>query len=205
MFTCRPSFGADATALFNHLTGFSLPPQYDKLVVAPEHLKRFFLNRISHEIQNSQNGLPCGISFKVNALLDGDIIRKLYEASEAGVGVKLLVRGICSLVPGVGGVSGNIHVRSIVGRFLEHSRIFIFENAGDPLVYLGSADLMPRNLERRVEVVFPVEDAALKNRLRETMELMWRDNAGAWEMLRDGEYRRAEQKGESINAQEVLL
>ncbi|MCL2760175.1 MAG: polyphosphate kinase 1 [Desulfuromonadales bacterium] len=205
MFTCRPAFGADASALFNHLTGFSMPPQYNKLVVAPEHMKKFFLDRIEQEIQNARSGLPCGISFKNNSLLDSHIIHKLYEASEAGVNVQLLIRGICSLMPGVEGISENIRVRSIVGRFLEHSRIFVFENAGDPQVFLGSADLMPRNLDRRVEVVFPVEDPMLKNRLYKVLKLMWHDNVCAWELGADSEYRRVEKSGKPINSQLKLL
>ncbi len=205
MFTCRPAFGADASALFNHLTGFSMPPQYHKLVLAPEHLKRFFLHRIDVEIQNARNGLPSGIRIKVNSLLDSDIIRKLYQASQAGVKTALLVRGICGLLPGVPEVSENIRVRSIVGRLLEHSRMFVFDNAGDPLVYLGSADLMPRNLARRVELIFPVEDPALKNRLRDTLELMWRDNVCAWELGDDSNYLRVERTGELVDSQDFLL
>jgi len=210
MFTCRPSFGADASALFNNLTGFSMAPLYSRFVVAPEHMKKFFIDRIGQEIENAANGLPGAISIKANSLLEGDVVRKLYEASEAGVKINLLIRGICSLLP----INENIRVRSIVGRFLEHSRIFVFENAGDPLVYLGSADLMPRNLDRRVEVVFPVEDILLKIRLRRELELMWLDNVCAWELTaEDGayngapayKYQRVDQTGEQINSQEELI
>ncbi|MDR1737033.1 MAG: polyphosphate kinase 1 [Oscillospiraceae bacterium] len=204
MFTCRPAFGADASALFNHLTGFSQPPEYRKLVVAPEHLKRFFLHRIDVEIQNARSGLPSGISVKINSLLDSDVILRLYEASQAGVEIKLLVRGICGLLPGVQGVSGNIRVRSIVGRLLEHSRIFVFTNAGEPLVYLGSADLMPRNLVRRVELLFPAEDAGIKSRLRGILDLMWRDNVCAWEMSNDGTYRRVAASADTLDSQLAL-
>jgi polyphosphate kinase len=204
MFTCRSAFGADASALFNHLTGFSTPPKYNKLVVAPQHMKKFFIKRIEHEILNAKSGLPCGISVKVNSVLDSKIVSKLYEASQAGVPVKLLVRGICAVLPQVPGVSENIRVRSIVGQFLEHSRIFIFENAGEPLIYLGSADLMPRNLERRVEVIFPVEDIILKNRLTEVLDLMWRDNVLAWELSADYIYRRVEKTGNAVNSQEEI-
>ena len=205
IFTCRPAFGVDASALFNHLTGYSEPPAYNKFVVAPLHLKDFFLSRIQQEIDNAKKGLPSGISFKVNSLLDSQITLKLYEASEAGVKVKLLVRGICSLLPGVEGVSENIFVRSIVGRFLEHSRIFLFENAGEPVIYLGSADLMPRNLERRVEVVFPIEDQLLKNRLCDALDLMWSDNVCAWELAPDSVYRRLEQVGQAVDSQSEFL
>ena len=204
MFTCRTSFGIDASALFNHLTGFSTPPQYNKLVVAPEHLKRFLLDKLDSEIQNAVGGLPSGIEIQANSLLDSDVIRKMYEASQAGVEIKLLIRGICGLLPGVEGISDNIRVRSIVGRFLEHSRIFIFRNAGDHLVYMGSSDLMPRNLVRRVELLFPVEDKALISRICEKFALMWSDNVCAWELSPDGEYRRVETDGDAVNAQEAF-
>ncbi|MDR1674340.1 MAG: polyphosphate kinase 1 [Oscillospiraceae bacterium] len=218
MFTCRNEFGEDASALFNHLTGYSIPPKYNKFAVAPEHLKPFFIEKIDNEIRNAKNGLPSGITFKVNSLLGSVIVRKLYEASQAGVKINLLVRGICSLVPGIKGISENITVRSIVGRFLEHSRIFIFENANaaDPdaadseepgstsVVYMGSADLMPRNLDRRVELVFPVEEPILKNRIKEIMDLMWSDNVCSWEMNSFGQYSPAIQTGTRINAQEQL-
>jgi polyphosphate kinase len=204
MFTCRPAFGADASALFNHLTGFSKPPEYHKLVVAPENMKQFFLDKINQEIENAQKQLPCGISLKANSLLDGQIVRRLYEASGAGVPIRLLVRGICSLLPGQKGLSDNIRVRSVLGQLLEHSRVYIFENAGAPLVYMGSADLMPRNLDRRVELLFPVEDPALIQRLQEMLRLMWRDNVGAWELGPDGLYRRVKVKGKALNSQQEL-
>jgi len=205
IFTCDPEFGEDASALFNHLTGFSVPPDYNKLIVAPEHLKTFFLDQIEQEIRNAKSGLPSGISLKANSLLDSKIVQKLYEASGAGVEVKLLIRGICSLLPGVKGISENIRVRSIVGRFLEHSRIFSFINAGNPQIYMGSADLMPRNLDRRVELLFPVEDQTLKNRLGEALDLMWRDNVCAWELAPDYKYYRVEKHGEDIDSQYELL
>jgi polyphosphate kinase len=205
LFTCRPAFGADASALFNHLTGFSAPPNYSKLIVAPEHLKSFVLEMLDHEISNAAKGHPCGVSVKVNSLSDADVMEKFFEASRAGVPIKLLVRGICGLTPGVAGFSENIRVRSIVGKFLEHSRVFVFENAGEPLVYLGSADLMPRNLERRVEVVFPVEDAAIKSRITGVLDLMWKDNTNAWEPGSDGEYKRVRKRGKPINSQLELL
>ncbi|MCL2754177.1 MAG: polyphosphate kinase 1 [Oscillospiraceae bacterium] len=207
IFTCRPAFGTDASALFNHLTGFSMPPHYNKLVVAPKHLKQFFIDGIEQEIRNAKNGLPCGINFKTNSLLETDVIVKLYEASQAGVPVKLLVRGICGLVPGVKNVSENIRVRSVVGTFLEHSRIYVFENAGEPLLYMGSADLMPRNLLSRVEVVFPVEDPQIKTRAVDILDLMWLDNTNAWEMDSSGEYSRVKKaaKDKKVNSQLTLL
>ncbi|MCL2853224.1 MAG: polyphosphate kinase 1 [Defluviitaleaceae bacterium] len=205
MFTCRPAFGADASALFNHLTGFSNPPEYNKLIVAPKKMKQFFLDKIEDEIQNAKKKLPCGISIKINSILDGTVVRKLYEASSAGVPVSLMVRGICSLVPGVEGCSENIRVHSVLGQLLEHSRIYVFENAGDPQFYLSSADLMPRNLDRRVEVAFPVEEPLLKSRLRKILDTMWRDSSGSWRLGPDGEYRRVEAKGgRVINSQREL-
>ncbi|MCL2033764.1 MAG: polyphosphate kinase 1 [Oscillospiraceae bacterium] len=204
MFTCRAMFGADASALFNHLTGFSRPPEYNKLIVAPENMKRFFLNKIDGEIKNAKKNLPSGISFKANSLLDYTVAQKLYEASKAGVPVKLLIRGICSLLPGVKGYSENIRVRSILGQFLEHSRIYAFENAGEPQVYLGSADLMPRNLDRRVEQLFPVDEPDLRERVLGILDLAWRDNVGAWELGPDSIYRKVEQKGARICSQREL-
>lgn len=204
MFTCRNTFGADASALFNHLTGFSRSQDYHKLVVAPTNMRKFFLDQIDREIQNQQKGLPSGISVKVNSLLDPTIISKLYEASEAGVSVSLVVRGICSLIPGVEGYSENIKVRSVVGQLLEHSRIFIFENGGDPLYYLGSADLMQRNLDRRVELLFPVDEPLLKERLKETMDLIWEDNTNAWEQNSEAVYLQVPQVGRKICAQNTL-
>ncbi|MCL2538799.1 MAG: polyphosphate kinase 1 [Oscillospiraceae bacterium] len=205
VFTCRPAFCADASALFNHLTGYSVPPAYNKFIVAPGHLRDFFLDRIQREIDNTKDGLPCGIYLKTNSLLDAQIINKLYEASQSGVRIKLLVRGICSLLPGIPEMSENLVVRSFGGRFLEHSRIFSFENAGEPVVYLSSADLMPRNLDRRVEVVFPIEDPELKNRLRDAFDLMWSDNVCAWELGSDSVYRRVETGDTAVNSQSELL
>ncbi len=204
MFTCRAAFGADASALFNHLTGYSKAPEYSKLVTAPENMKPFFLRMIDAEIANARRNLVCGIAIKVNSLLDEPIINKLYEASNAGVPVRLIIRGICALIPGVPGYSENIRVRSIVGQLLEHSRIYAFENGGDPKVYAGSADLMPRNLDRRVELIFPVEDPALRQRMLDIMELMWSDNVNAREQDAQGEYIAVEAEGAVVNAQREL-
>lgn len=204
MFTCKSTYGADASALFNHLTGFSNQPEYNKIIVAPKGMKKFFIDKINSEIQYAKQNLPCGISIKANSLLDGQIVRKLYEASKAGVPIKLLIRGICSLLPGVKEVSENIQVRSIVGQLLEHSRIFVFENAGDPQIYMGSADLMPRNLDRRVEVIFPVEEPLLKIHLLNILDMMWQDNTNAWEFYNDGIYRQVKKKGKPFNSQRKL-
>lgn len=204
MFTCRTTFGADASSLFNHLTGFSRIVDYHRLVAAPEGMRSFLLQRIDREIANAGRGEPSGIYIKINSLLDGQMIRKLYEASNAGVPVRLLVRGICCLVPGVEGYSENIQVHSIVGQMLEHSRIFRFENGGDPLYYMGSADLMPRNLDRRVELLFPVEEPVLKERLNGELELLWEDNTNTRVQGPDKVYRPVERTGKRHTAQVEL-
>ena len=195
MFTCREPFGADASNLFNVLTGYSRPPEYNDFVVAPHGMRDFFESMIRMETQNARQGLPSGITVKINSLVDPAIIALLYEASGAGVPVKLIVRGICCLIPGLPGVSENIEVISIVGQLLEHSRIFLFANAGNPKVYLGSADWMPRNLDRRVELVFPVEDPDLKQRMFDTLDLMLRDNSNARKMLPGREYVHVDRRG----------
>ena len=157
MLTCDVDIGADCTDLFNYLTGYSAKTSYRKLLVAPVTLRERMRKMIEREIEHQQNGRGGHLIFKMNALVDKKMIQLLYKASQAGVKVDLLVRGICCLRPGVPGASENIRVTSIVGRFLEHSRIFYFRNGGQEEVYLGSADLMPRNLNRRVEVDFPVQ------------------------------------------------
>ena len=195
LFTCKEPFGADASDLFNVLTGYSGPPEYNVFVVAPHGMREFFEYKIRCETQNARQGLPSGITVKVNSLVDPAVIALLYGASSAGVRVRLIVRGICCLIPGLPGVSENIEVTSIVGQLLEHSRIFRFENGGNPQVYLGSADWMPRNLDRRVELVFPVEDAELKQRLFATLDLLLRDTVNARRMLPTKEYVHADGRG----------
>jgi len=175
MFTCDEKFGEDATSLFNVITGYSKPPVYHKMKVAPTGLRTFFVEMIEHEIENAEAGLPSGITAKVNSLVDPEIIRMLYRASQAGVKITLIVRGICCLVPGIKGISENIQVRSIVGQLLEHSRIFIFENGGIKKIYMGSADWMQRNLDKRVELVFPIEDPELIDRAFGIMNRMLKD------------------------------
>jgi polyphosphate kinase len=205
MFTCREPLGVDASNLFNVLTGYSRPPEYNGFVVAPHDMRNFFETMIRYEIQNAKQGLPSGITAKINSLVDPSIIALLYEASGAGVPVRLVVRGICCLVPGLPGVSENIEVISIVGQLLEHSRIFVFCNAGSPKVYLGSADWMPRNLDRRVELVFPVDDPDLRQRLFDTLDLMFRDNVNARRMLPTKAYVHVDRKGTpSCNSQTEL-
>jgi len=164
--TTRPELTSEVAALFNAMTGMSPEPEFNKLLVAPFNLRKRFIKMIRREAGNAQAGKPCGIYAKMNSLVDEEIIRELYRASQAGVPIELLVRGICCLRPGLEGVSENIVVRSIVDRFLEHSRLFVFENGGNRLFFMGSADWMTRNLDRRVEVIFPVEEPELKKRLQ---------------------------------------
>ncbi len=198
LFTCKEPFGVDASNLFNVLTGYSRPPEYNTFVVAPHGMREFFEYMIRRETQNARQGLPSGITVKVNSLVDPAMISLLYEASGAGVPIRLIVRGICCLIPGLPGVSENIEVVSIVGQLLEHSRIFRFENAGSPKIYLGSADWMPRNLDRRVELVFPVEDPDLKQRLFDTLDLLLRDNINARRMLATKEYVHIDRRGKPL-------
>ncbi len=189
-FTCDPDIGADATDLFNYLTGYSRKKDYRKLFVAPINLRHSLIERIQREIDHAVAGRGGHLVFKTNALVDKAIIKLLYKASTAGVEIDLIVRGICCLRPGVEGVSENIRVRSVVGRFLEHSRIYYFGNGGTPEVYLGSADLMPRNIDRRVEVVFPIEDRQHVRYLREeVLETYLKDNVKARLMQPDGSYK----------------
>lgn len=202
MFTCRESFGADASSLFNVLTGYSRPPRYNRLVAAPDRLRSFFYERIDQEMENVRRGLPAGIFAKVNSLADPAMVVKLYEASEAGVPITLVVRGICCLTPGVPGVSDNITVLSLVGQLLEHSRIFRFENGGNPKLYLGSADWMPRNLDRRVELVFPVEDERIRERVEEVIRLTTEDTVNARVEDNEGNYAFKDmRKNDELNCQ----
>ena len=208
LLTADEDIGADATDLFNYLTGYSSKKNYRKLLVAPINLREKIEEMIRREIQRNRDSGDGHLIFKMNALEDPDMIRLLYEASQAGVRVDLLVRGICCLRPGVPGVSDNIHVISIVGRFLEHSRIFYFHNGGEEQIYLGSADLMSRNLIRRVEVLFPVEDRRLVRLLRDrVLETYLADNVKAREMQPDGSYSRRNYSSNKhpFNSQEWLL
>lgn len=195
LFTCDESFGSDASSLFNVITGYSRPPEYKHFVVAPHDMRGFFCYMVRRETENAKQGLPSGITVKVNSLVDPELINLLYEASQAGVKVQLIVRGICCLIPGIPGVSENITVRSIVGQLLEHSRIFRFENAGNPRVYVGSADWMPRNLDRRVELVFPIEDERLKARVFGVPETLLADTTNAREMQSDMTFEHIDLRG----------
>ena len=191
MFTSREEIGADATDLFNYLTGYSAKRDYQRLLVAPVNLRERFEAMIEREIKHQQAGKQGRLIFKMNSLVDPRVIRQLYRASQAGVKVDLLVRGVCCLRPGVPGISENIQVTSIVGRFLEHSRIYYFRNGGAEEVYLGSADLMPRNINRRVEVLFPVEDEVLRRQvIDEILAIYLTDNVKARRMHSDGLYKR---------------
>lgn len=208
MFTCDPEIGADCSDLFNSLTGYSAKSDYRKLLVAPINMRQRLETLIRREIAHAQAGREGRLIFKVNSLVDPRIIRLLYEASQAGVKTDLLVRGICCLRPGVPGVSDNIRVISILGRFLEHSRIYYFANAGAEEVYLGSADLMPRNINRRVETIFPVEGKNLVAQIRDKiLGVYLRDNVKARLMQSDGAYvRRVAGKGEApLSSQAHLL
>jgi polyphosphate kinase len=191
LFTCNPDICEDASALFNYLTGYGELPQWRKLVVAPSRLQTFMLEKIDQETALQAAGREGRIIAKINGLLEPAVVQALYRASQAGVRIDLICRGICALRPGLPGISDNIRVISIVDRFLEHSRIFYFGNGGNPQVYIGSADWMDRNLSRRVEVVFPIEQPDLKQRLiREMLATSLADNAKARELLADGSYRR---------------
>jgi polyphosphate kinase len=163
---------------------------YKKFLVAPYNLRRRFAALIEREIKWANKGTPARLVFKMNSLIDSDFIRQLYRASQAGVQVELLVRGICGLRPGIPHLSDNIKVISVVGRFLEHSRIYYFHNGGSPDIYLGSADLMPRNLDRRIETLFPIEDLTLKQELMEVLEISLADNVQARLLRSDGSYTR---------------
>ncbi|NDB75667.1 MAG: RNA degradosome polyphosphate kinase, partial [Verrucomicrobia bacterium] len=195
LLTCRVDFGDDVSSLFNLLTGICQFQGTRKLLVAPFELHARVLKLIERETTNAKRGLPARIIAKMNSLVDRQIIEALYRASQAGVKIDLIVRGICCLRPGVKGVSETITVRSIVDRFLEHSRIFFFENACQPEVFVGSADWMPRNFFRRVEVVFPIEDGNLRDRVqRELLELVLADTAKARLLQPDGSYVRPSPK-----------
>jgi polyphosphate kinase len=191
MFTCDEDLGADATDLFNYLTGYSSKNEYRKLLVAPINLRQRMEDLIKREIKIQKDGGQGHLIFKVNSMVDKKMIQLLYQASQSGVKIDLFVRGICCLRPGIQGVSDNINVTSIVGRFLEHSRIYYFRNGGEEEIYLGSADLMPRNIDRRVEVLFPVEDRQMIRHIFDNILFYYyRDNTKARKMLPDGTYVR---------------
>ncbi|MDQ2670697.1 MAG: polyphosphate kinase 1, partial [Gemmatimonadota bacterium] len=188
LFSANPELGADLTDLFNVLTGFANPRGYRRLLVAPQWMRGHFVALVRREIGHAQEGRAGRIQAKMNALVDPEMIALLYEASQAGVQVDLVVRGICCLRPGIPGVSDRIRVISVVGRFLEHSRAFCFHNDGDPEVFIGSADWMPRNLNRRIEAVAPVLEPGHRQAILGLLDLLWDDNRQAWELAADGSY-----------------
>lgn len=208
LFTCRSELGSDVSQLFNALTGFSKINDYEELLVAPVNLRRETTTLIEREAEHARAGRPSGIRAKLNAITDGEIVRGLYRASQSGVPIDLQVRGMCVVRPGVPGVSESIRVRSIVGRFLEHSRIYVFENGGDRQIFIGSADWMGRNLDRRVETVVPVLDPLVAETIySEILSVMAVDNLKARQLQPDGTYRRlTPQDGETrVNAQQLFL
>jgi polyphosphate kinase len=205
--SCDPELGANVAALFNELTGATPYPGYGKLMVAPHNLRERFTELIRREAKHCQAGRPSGIWAKMNQLQDARLIRELYRASLAGVPIRLNVRGLCSLRAGVAGLSKTIRVFSTLGRFLEHSRIFRFENSGDPEFFIGSADWMQRNLNRRMETVVPVSDPILQQELEQSIQIYENDNCSAWDMKPTGRYvKRRPRKGEKPRAaQEVFI
>jgi polyphosphate kinase len=208
LFTSRPELGGDVTQLFNALTGFSKVTDYEELLVAPVNLRRELVGLIERETEHARAGRPAGIRAKLNAITDAEVSRSLYRASQAQVPIDLLVRGMCVVRPGVPGISESIRVRSVVGRFLEHSRIFVFENGGDREIFIGSADWMGRNLDRRVETVVPVMDPLVAETIySQILGVMFADNLKSRELRPDGSYVRLQPgPGElPVDSQHVFL
>jgi polyphosphate kinase len=207
-FTCDPIIGADVSDLFNTLTGYSAKEDYRSLLVAPATMRAEITRRIEREIDCQLKHGDGYLAFKMNSLVDKKIIQALYRASQAGVKVDLQVRGICCLKPGLPGISEHITVTSIVGRFLEHSRIFYFKNGGEDEVFVGSADMMPRNLDRRIETLFPITDAKLKEIVKnDFLTLNLKDNTQARRLKSDGTYERIvpQEGAEPVNSQIRLI
>jgi polyphosphate kinase len=208
LFTCDEEIGADATDLFNYLTGYSAKTRFRKLLVAPINLRQRMEELIEREVEHARKGKGGRLIFKMNALTDKGMIQQLYKASQAGVKIDMIVRGMCCLRPGLPGISETVRVTSIVGRFLEHSRIYYFHNAGNPEIYIGSADVMTRNIDRRVEVLFPIQDPRLIKVVSEDiLKTYLMDNVKARVLLPDGTYERVKIKKDQqpINAQAILL
>ena len=198
LMTCNPQIGEDATAVFNMLCGYSEPLHWNKLVVAPIWLRNRFLKMIRRETQNALKKKPAHIMAKMNSLCDKEIIAALYEASCAGVKIEMVIRGICCLKAGIPNLSENIEVHSIVGNFLEHARVFYFENDGSPEVYMGSADWMPRNLDKRVEIMFPVEEESLREQVMHILKVQLEDNVKAHILKPDGTYEKPDKRGKVL-------
>ncbi|NTV97890.1 MAG: RNA degradosome polyphosphate kinase, partial [Chlorobiaceae bacterium] len=204
-FTANEQLANDVSELFNALTGYAKQPFYNTLIVSPNHTRKKIIGMIERETDWQRREGNGRIIMKMNALVDVKSIRALYKASNEGVSIDLVVRGICCLKPGIPGVSENIRVISIIGRFLEHSRIYYFHNGGREEIYLGSADLMPRNLDDRVEALFPVIDEKLVQEVKSDLELIMNDNVKSREMKPDGVYVKINNEGASINSQSCFL
>jgi len=205
LFTCRESMGEDVSELFNLLTGYTRPPHLHHLLVAPTDLRAVLVARIRRESEHARAGRPAGLTAKMNSLVDPTLIEELYAASQAGVSIDLIVRGICCLRPGVSGLSERIRAISIIDRYLEHARVFYFENGGDPDCLLSSADWMPRNLDRRVEIAFPVLDPAVRAEVRRILDVQLADRVKARLIMPDGQSRRPDVSHDgSIPSQERL-
>jgi polyphosphate kinase len=204
-FTANDDFARDIADVFNVITGYSLPSPWKRVISSPHDLRKYFLELIDKEITNQAAHRNGSIWAKMNSLEDTQIIEKLYEASQAGVKIKLLVRGICALVPGAAGLSENIEVRSIVGRFLEHSRVYIFNNNGAPRAFLSSADWMSRNFDRRIELLFEITKPEIKSHLQFIIENHWKDTRKARVLKSDKLYARIKEEGGDFNAQEYFI
>lgn len=205
LLSSQPELGQDLVKLFNYLTGFSKQQTFQKMLVAPVSLRMRMEELIQREINNCKTGGKGHIQAKMNSLVDPEIVNLLYEASNAGVKIELIIRGMCCLYPGRKGLSENIKVVSIIGRFLEHSRIFWFANSGNPEVFIGSADWMRRNLDRRIEAITPIEDPLLRKRLENLLKLYLKENRDSWEMQSNGNYQKYNVKNEEISAQNKLI
>jgi polyphosphate kinase len=205
LLSARPELGQDLAELFNYLTGFSKQQEFRRLLVAPVTLRRRMQELIERETEHARAGRPAAIKAKMNALVDPAIIARLYAASQAGAQIDLVVRGMCSLRPGVEGVSDNIRVSSVIGRFLEHSRLFWFANGGEQEMFIGSADWMGRNLDRRVEAVVPIEDPVLHQKLLRLIDSYLADNCTAWDMQADGSFVRRIPDEENVAVQANLI
>lgn len=203
--TSKPEYGEDATVIFNMLSGYFKPENMNKITIAPYGLRKKLEHLIERETEHAKNGKKAKIIAKMNSLVDKKLMIALYKASQAGVKVKLIVRGICCLKPGIKGLSENITVRSLVGRYLEHSRIYYFYNEGEEDIYIASADWMYRNLDKRVEAMTVIEDSMIKKELKDMLELYLKDNVKSRILLPDGSYTKVEAEGKNINAQEEMM
>lgn len=205
LLTANNNIGIDVTNIFNMLSGYSKPPYFHKLHISPNGIREFIINRLDQAISYAKENRPVRVRMKMNSLSDQEMIAKMYEASHAGVTIDLIIRGICCLKPGIEGISDNITVHSIVGRFLEHSRLYIFDFDGEQQVYLASADLMTRNLNRRVEQMFPIEKPTLLKRVLDIYQIMWDDNVKTRVLSEDGIYQRVDRRGRaSLDAQDFF-